>query len=31
VQAESLVAVHDLTFLFGPGFCVGVGNGIIPG
>lgn len=31
VQGESLVAVHDLTFLFGPGFCVGVGNGIILG
>ena len=25
------MAVHDLTFLFGPGFCVGVGNGIILG
>lgn len=31
VQAESLVAIHDWTFLFGPGFCVGVGNGIILG
>ena len=31
VQGESLVAVHDWTFLFGPGFCVGVGNGIILG
>lgn len=31
VQAESLVALHDWTFLFGPGFCVGVGNGIILG
>jgi hypothetical protein len=30
-QAESLVAVHDWTFLFGPGFCVGVGNGMILG
>jgi hypothetical protein len=29
VQGRSLVAVHDWTFLFGPGFCVGVGNGII--
>src|SRR3954452_17164204 len=28
-QGEALVAVHDWTFLFGPGFCVGVGNGII--
>ena len=31
VQGESLVAIHDWTFLFGPGFCVGVGNGIILG
>lgn len=31
VQAESLVAIHDWTFLFGPGFCVGIGNGIILG
>jgi hypothetical protein len=31
VQGRSLVAVHDWTFLFGPGFCVGVGNGIILG
>jgi hypothetical protein len=31
VQGKSLVAVHDWTFLFGPGFCVGVGNGIILG
>ena len=31
VQAETLVAVHDWTFLFGPGFCVGVGNGILLG
>jgi Domain of unknown function (DUF4386) len=31
VQGEALVAVHDWTFLFGPGFCVGVGNGIILG
>lgn len=31
VQQESLKAVHDWTFLFGPGFCVGVGNGIILG
>ena len=31
LQAESLVAVHDWTFLFGPSFCVGVGNGIILG
>lgn len=31
VQGRALVAVHDWTFLFGPGFCVGVGNGIILG
>ncbi len=31
VQAETLVAVHDWAFLFGPGFCVGVGNGLILG
>jgi len=30
-QGKALVAVHDRTFLFGPGFCVGVGNGIILG
>jgi hypothetical protein len=27
----SLVAVHDWTFLLGPGFIVGVGNGLILG
>ena len=27
----SLVAIHDLTFLLGPGFFVGVGNGLILG
>ena len=31
LQQETLVAVHDWTFLFGPGFCVGIGNGIILG
>lgn len=31
VQGQALVAVHDWTFLFGPNFCVGVGNGIILG
>ncbi len=30
-QGEALVAVHDWTFLFGPGFCVGVGNGLVLG
>ena len=30
-QQEALVAVHDWTFLFGPGFCVAIGNGIILG
>jgi hypothetical protein len=29
--SQALVAVHSRTFLFGPGFCVGVGNGIILG
>jgi hypothetical protein len=29
VQAETLVATHDWTFLFGPGFCVGVGKGLV--
>jgi hypothetical protein len=28
---QSLVAVHDATFLLGPGFVVGVGNGMILG
>ena len=28
---ESLVALHDWTFLLGPGFVVGVGNGLILG
>ncbi len=31
LQAESLVAIHDWTFLLGPGFCVGVGNGLLLG
>src|SRR4051795_2176152 len=29
--SQSLVAVHDATFLLGPGFVVGVGNGLIFG
>jgi hypothetical protein len=28
---QSLIAVHDVTFLLGPGFVVGVGNGLILG
>ena len=28
---QSLVAVHDWTFLLGPGFVVGIGNGLILG
>lgn len=28
---QALVAVHDWTFLIGPGFCVGIGNGLILG
>jgi hypothetical protein len=31
VQGRALVAIHDRTFLFGPGFCVAVGNGMILG
>jgi hypothetical protein len=30
-SAQSLVAVHDWTFLLGPGFCVAVGNGLLLG
>lgn len=29
--AEALVAVHDATFLLGPGFVVGIGNGLLLG
>jgi uncharacterized protein DUF4386 len=28
---RSLVAIHDWTFLLGPGFCVAVGNGLMLG
>lgn len=28
---KSLVAIHDATFLLGPGFCVGIGNGLLLG
>lgn len=31
LAGQSLVAVHDWTFLLGPGFCVGIGNGLILG
>ena len=31
VAGQSLVAIHDWTFLFGPAFCAGLGNGIILG
>jgi Domain of unknown function (DUF4386) len=31
VAGQSLVAVHDWTFLLGPGWVVGVGNGLILG
>ena len=31
VTGRSLVAIHDWTFLLGPAFCAGVGNGILLG
>ena len=31
IAARSLVAVKDWTFLLGPGFCAGIGNGLILG
>ena len=31
VTGKSLVAVHDWTFLLGPAFCAGFGNGILLG
>ena len=31
VTGESLIAIHDWSFLIGPGFCVGIGNGLILG
>lgn len=31
LAGQSLVAIHDWTFLIGPGFCVGVGNGLLLG
>lgn len=31
LAGQSLVAIHDWTFLIGPGFCVDVGNGLLLG
>ncbi len=31
VTGRSLVAIHDWTFLLGPAFCAGVGNGLLLG
>jgi hypothetical protein len=31
VAGKSLVAIHDWTFLLGPGFVVGIGNGLLLG
>ncbi len=31
VAGQSLVALHDWTFLLGPGFCAPIGNGLILG
>jgi hypothetical protein len=31
IAGQSLVAFHDWTFLFGPAFCAGIGNGLILG
>ena len=31
VTGRSLVAIHDATFLLGPAFCAGFGNGILLG
>jgi hypothetical protein len=31
LAGRSLVAIHDATFLLGPGFCVAIGNGILLG
>ena len=31
IVGKSLVAIHDWTFLLGPGFIVGIGNGLILG
>jgi uncharacterized protein DUF4386 len=31
VAGQALVAFHDWTFLLGPGFCAGIGNGLLLG
>lgn len=31
VAGQTLVAFHDWTFLLGPGFCAGIGNGVLLG
>jgi hypothetical protein len=31
IAGQSLVAFHDWTFLLGPGFCAGIGNGVLLG
>jgi hypothetical protein len=31
LAGQSLVAIHDWTFLFGPAFCAGFGNGLLLG
>lgn len=31
IAGETLIAVHDWTFLLGPGFCAGFGNGLLLG
>ena len=31
IAGQSLVAFHDWTFLLGPGFCAGIGNGLLLG
>jgi hypothetical protein len=31
IAGQSLVAFHDATFLLGPGFCAGIGNGLVLG
>jgi hypothetical protein len=31
IAGKSLVAIHDQTFLLGPAFCAGFGNGLLLG